>query len=144
MKMSVQGGLLQEKWKIQHARTKDADIIYSIHTTAIHQLGSSHYDCKEISQWIQRQSAWNYQPFIAKARYSCLSMTKQYSDLVACIAKKWERSMFLPIQLKKSWKCLNASCIWRNWRRKSNVKIWLSSLLWMLQHLSESQLCHMQ
>ena len=50
MKMSAQGGLLQEKRKIQHAQAEDTDIIYAIHTTTFCQLGSSHYDSKEISQ----------------------------------------------------------------------------------------------
>ena len=50
MKMLAQGGLLQEKQKIRHAQTKDADIIYAIYTTAFHQFSSSHYDSKEISQ----------------------------------------------------------------------------------------------
>ena len=137
-------GLLQEKWEIRHARTKDAHIICAVHTTAIRQLGNSHFDSKEISQWIQRRITWNYQPFIAKGEIFMAVYDKTLIGFGRLYSREVRALHVSPDSVRKSWKCLTASCIWRNWRRKRNVKIWLSSLLWMLQHLSESQLCHMQ
>ena len=57
---------MAQRCQIRTASKDDAESIYNLHTSSIHELCSTHYSEDEIRQWIDRQSLKKYQSFIER------------------------------------------------------------------------------